>query len=116
MRLRTIPNCAGIVTRHETGIIVSRYCSGSAAAISFAVSMKTMLCALLLGVAYVRCTLNDRRRDHDDARSIQAGDVYTQDTWDWSWEGTLKRTNGNIGHDHHADQRVDLPSMASRTA
>ena len=31
------------------------------------------------------------------ARSIQTGDVYTRDTWSEYWEGTLKRTNGNIG-------------------
>jgi hypothetical protein len=31
------------------------------------------------------------------ARSLQAGNIYTQDTWDAYWEGTLKRTNGNIG-------------------
>jgi hypothetical protein len=30
-------------------------------------------------------------------RSVQAGNVYTRDTWDEYWEGTLKRTNGNIG-------------------
>jgi len=26
-----------------------------------------------------------------------AGDVYTHDSWDHYWEGTLERTNGNIG-------------------
>ena len=31
------------------------------------------------------------------ARSLQAGNVYTRDTWDEYWEGTLKRTNGNLG-------------------
>jgi hypothetical protein len=31
------------------------------------------------------------------ARSLQTGDIYTRDTWDQYWEGTLKRTNGNIG-------------------
>ena len=31
------------------------------------------------------------------ARSIQAGNVYTHDSWDEYWEGALKRTNGNIG-------------------
>lgn len=29
--------------------------------------------------------------------SVQAGDVYTHDSWDNYWEGTLKRVNGNIG-------------------
>jgi hypothetical protein len=29
--------------------------------------------------------------------SLQAGNFYTRDTWDQYWEGTLKRTNGNIG-------------------
>jgi hypothetical protein len=28
---------------------------------------------------------------------VSAGAVYTQDSWDHYWEGTLKRTNGNIG-------------------
>ena len=31
------------------------------------------------------------------ARSLQAGNVYTHDSWDEYWEGTLKRTNGNLG-------------------
>lgn len=31
------------------------------------------------------------------ARSVQAGNIYTRDTWDQYWEGALKRTNGNIG-------------------
>jgi hypothetical protein len=31
------------------------------------------------------------------AHSLQTGAVYTRDTWDEYWEGTLKRTNGNIG-------------------
>jgi hypothetical protein len=30
-------------------------------------------------------------------RSVQAGYVYTHDSWNEYWEGTLKRTNGNIG-------------------
>ena len=30
-------------------------------------------------------------------RSVQAGNIYTRDTWDEYWEGTLKRTNGNLG-------------------
>jgi len=60
--------------------------------------MKTILCALLLGVVCVPL----RAQTIDDgimmtARSIQTGDVYTRDTWDQYWEGTLKRTNGNIG-------------------
>jgi hypothetical protein len=31
------------------------------------------------------------------SHSIQVGDIYSRDTWRWYWEGTLKRTNGNIG-------------------
>jgi len=31
------------------------------------------------------------------ARSLQVGNIYTHDTWDEYWEGTLKRTNGNVG-------------------
>lgn len=31
------------------------------------------------------------------AGSLQTGEIYTRDTWDQYWEGTLKRTNGNIG-------------------
>jgi hypothetical protein len=31
------------------------------------------------------------------AHSLQAGDIYTHDTWDEYWEGPLKRVNGNIG-------------------
>ena len=31
------------------------------------------------------------------ARGLQTGDIYTHDTWDAYWEGTLKRINGNIG-------------------
>jgi hypothetical protein len=30
-------------------------------------------------------------------RSLQAGAVYTHDSWSEYWEGTLKRVNGNIG-------------------
>lgn len=30
-------------------------------------------------------------------RSVQAGVTYAHDAWDEYWEGTLKRTNGNIG-------------------
>jgi hypothetical protein len=30
-------------------------------------------------------------------RGVLAGNVYTYDTWDEYWEGTLKRENGNIG-------------------
>jgi hypothetical protein len=29
--------------------------------------------------------------------SLQAGDIYTHDSWDQYWEGALKRVNGNIG-------------------
>jgi hypothetical protein len=29
--------------------------------------------------------------------SLQAGDVYTHESWEEYWEGTLKRVNGNIG-------------------
>jgi hypothetical protein len=31
------------------------------------------------------------------AHSVQAGGIYTHDSWDQYWEGTLKRANGNIG-------------------
>jgi hypothetical protein len=31
------------------------------------------------------------------ARSVQAGNVYSRDSWSEYWEGSLKRTNGNIG-------------------
>jgi hypothetical protein len=31
------------------------------------------------------------------ARALQVGDVYTHDSWNQYWEGTLKRTNGNLG-------------------
>jgi len=31
------------------------------------------------------------------ARSLQAGGIYSHDSWDQYWEGTLKRVNGNIG-------------------
>lgn len=61
--------------------------------------MKTTLCcALLLGA--VCAPLHAQTIDDGimmTARSIQTGDVYTRDTWDQYWEGTLKRTNGNIG-------------------
>lgn len=30
-------------------------------------------------------------------RALMAGVFYTHDSWDHYWEGTLKRTNGNIG-------------------
>ena len=30
-------------------------------------------------------------------RELLTGNVYTYDTWDTYWEGTLKRQNGNIG-------------------
>ena len=30
-------------------------------------------------------------------RGLMAGNIYTYDTWDEYWEGTLKRENGNIG-------------------
>ena len=29
--------------------------------------------------------------------SLQTGDIYTHDSWEQYWEGTLKRVNGNIG-------------------
>jgi outer membrane putative beta-barrel porin/alpha-amylase len=29
--------------------------------------------------------------------ALQVGNIYTHDSWDQYWEGTLKRTNGNIG-------------------
>jgi hypothetical protein len=60
--------------------------------------MKTFFCVLLLGAA---CTPLHAQTIDDGimmtARSIQTGDVYTRDTWNEYWEGTLKRTNGNIG-------------------
>ncbi|HUR35745.1 MAG TPA: transporter [Vicinamibacterales bacterium] len=31
------------------------------------------------------------------SRSLQAGTIYTHDSWNQYWEGTLKRANGNIG-------------------
>src|SRR4029077_2425075 len=30
-------------------------------------------------------------------RTLMAGVVYAHDSWDQYWEGTLKRSNGNIG-------------------
>jgi hypothetical protein len=60
--------------------------------------MKTFLFVLLLGAVCV--PLHAQTIDDGilmTARSIQTGDVYTRDTWDEYWEGTLKRTNGNIG-------------------
>lgn len=30
-------------------------------------------------------------------RTLSAGVFYSHDSWDQYWEGTLKRTNGNIG-------------------
>src|ERR1700694_5904437 len=30
-------------------------------------------------------------------RTLSAGVLYAHDSWDQYWEGTLKRTNGNIG-------------------
>ena len=60
--------------------------------------MKAFLFVLLLGAVCV--PLHAQTIDDGilmTARSIQAGDVYTRDTWDEYWEGTLKRTNGNIG-------------------
>ena len=30
-------------------------------------------------------------------RELLTGNVYTHDSWDKYWEGTLKRQNGNIG-------------------
>src|SRR6478672_11528749 len=30
-------------------------------------------------------------------RTLTVGVVYSHDSWDQYWEGTLKRTNGNIG-------------------
>jgi len=60
--------------------------------------MKTLLTVLLLGA--VCAPLHAQTIDDGimmTARSIQTGVVYTRDTWDEYWEGTLKRTNGNIG-------------------
>ena len=60
--------------------------------------MKTFFCVLLLGA--VCAPLHAQTIDDGimmTARSVQTGDVYTRDTWDEYWEGTLKRTNGNIG-------------------
>ena len=60
--------------------------------------MKALWFCVLLGAVPVSL----RAQTIDDgimmtARSIQAGNIYTRDTWDEYWEGTLKRTNGNIG-------------------
>lgn len=60
--------------------------------------MKTILCALLLGA--VCAPLQAQTIDDGimmTAHSLQTGAVYTRDSWDEYWEGTLKRTNGNIG-------------------
>ena len=60
--------------------------------------MKILICFILL--AALCAPLHAQTIDDGimmTARSIQTGDVYTRDTWDEYWEGTLKRTNGNIG-------------------
>ena len=60
--------------------------------------MKTLsLCVLLSALAVPL-----RAQTIDDgimmtARSLQAGNIYSRNTWDEYWEGTLKRTNGNLG-------------------
>jgi outer membrane putative beta-barrel porin/alpha-amylase len=61
-------------------------------------SMKTLSFALLAAAISVPL----RAQTIDDgimmtAGSLQAGNIYTRDAWDEYWEGTLKRTNGNIG-------------------
>ena len=40
---------------------------------------------------------DDRRRDHAGEGELFTGFLYTHDSWDEYWEGTLKRDNGNIG-------------------
>ena len=41
---------------------------------------------------------DDRRRPHDaEGQTLCTGFLYTHDSWDQYWEGTLKRGNGNIG-------------------
>jgi hypothetical protein len=60
--------------------------------------MKTLFTVLLLGAVCV--PLHAQTIDDGimmTAHSIQTGAVYTHDSWDEYWEGTLKRTNGNIG-------------------
>jgi len=57
---------------------------------------------LLLGAVFVVVCLPLHAQTIDDGimmakHSLQAGDVYTHDSWDHYWEGALKRDNGNIG-------------------
>jgi hypothetical protein len=82
----------------ETAIVVSGYCSSIAAESTICGLMKTL--TLLAFFAALAVPL--RAQTIDDgimmpARSLQAGNIYTRDTWDEYREGTLKRTNGNIG-------------------
>src|SRR5690349_6903229 len=79
-------------------LVDSRYCSCPTARRTVFAPMKTLFTVLLLGAVCAPL----RAQTIDDgimmtARSIQTGVVYTRDTWDEYWEGTLKRTNGNIG-------------------
>ncbi len=60
--------------------------------------MKTL--ALFALVATIAVPLHAQTIDDGimmTTRSLQVGNVYTHDTWDEYWEGTLKRTNGNLG-------------------
>jgi len=62
--------------------------------------MKTLSLFVLVIVA--ASAASARAQTIDDgimltAHSVQAGNVYSRDIWDEYWEGTLKRTNGNIG-------------------
>jgi hypothetical protein len=60
--------------------------------------MKTLLLLLLAAAA---CPAVHAQTIDDgimmSRRSVQAGGVYTHDSWSEYWEGSLKRVNGNIG-------------------
>lgn len=63
---------------------------------------QSLLRALHAGVAFACLAVPLHAQTVDDGlmmsrRELLTGNVYTHDTWDEYWEGTLKRQNGNIG-------------------
>lgn len=64
-------------------------------------SQATMKLLLSIGLA-ASLSVSLQGQTIDDAimlrgRELQTGNLYSHDSWDQYWEGTVKRTNGNIG-------------------
>ena len=64
-------------------------------------SQATMKLLLSLGLV-ASLSISLQGQTIDDAimlrgRELQTGNLYSHDSWDQYWEGTVKRTNGNIG-------------------